>query len=318
MEVENSVDSVEQSTQTPEAAPAPQQDVSPQVADTAPEVSAEKADTVASYTPNPEFFVFGEKKKFDEWALPFIKDKETEDKFREMFSAKHGIDRVKQKRDEYLNQFNEVSQKYQQQDRQIRRLSGYIQNNDLASFQKEVGLTNESILKRAQQILAGMENPELMRAEEDRYSAHKRALELEEQKNYYEQNYVQQQVQQREMELEQALARPDVSQVAAQFDARAGRAGAFRDEIIRRGQYYSQFANQDKKVDELLGELMPLFTFPQQPQAPQVQAPAPNVVQAPERKAVIPNVQARGTSPTKKVYKSLDELRAKAAELSRP
>lgn len=327
--------------QTSSESPAQQTsaDVSSVVTDT-PDVSEEpKADSASAadasgsgaqgsaglpdYKVNPEFVTFGEKKKFDDWALPYIKDAETETKFRELFQAKYSIDRVKQKRDEYQAQLNETAQAYGHLERRVGRLSGYLEQGDLAAFQREAKLPDEAILMRAKQILDAQQNPALKAAEDQRYAAHARAVELEEQNSFYQSQIQGEAVSRRTAELDQTLARPDVSQVAASFDARAGKIGAFRDEIIRRGIYHATVNNRDVPVEQILQELSPLFQLAAQAPA----APTPVVAAQPsaglppskpqERKPVIPNVQGRGTSPTKKVFKSLDELRAKAADLAR-
>jgi hypothetical protein len=145
--------------------------------------------------------------------------------------------------------------------------------------------------------------------------------EKEQKLSYYEQAnqellnmYQTQQVQQRASELDSYLGRPEISQTASQFDARAGRPGAFRDEVVRRGQYYASIPNgKDISVEQAAKEVMMLVGTNYQSQ--DTQNPLPQQ-QGQESKPVIPNIKGRSTSPAKRVVRSLDDLRRKSQELN--
>jgi hypothetical protein len=191
-------------------------------------------------------------------------------------------------------------------------------------LQREVGISDDHILRRAQQIFAEKENPALRQAADHAYSESERARQLEEQNSYYQEQYFATAAKQRETELDQALGRSDIAQVVSAFDTRAGQPGAFRDQVIQRGIYYATAMKKDVSVDDILKELVPMFNIPQTT-APQIAPPqvAPNGViaadapAAPDRKPVIPNVRGNGSSPApRKTYKSLDDLRARGKELA--
>jgi hypothetical protein len=133
------------------------------------------------------------------------------------------------------------------------------------------------------------------------------------------QAFQQTQTQQRTAELNGYLQRPDVAAAAQAFDQRAGREGAFREEVIKRGQYYARLPEPvdipvEQAVSEILRYVGPM-NAPQPQAEAQMEAPAPQAAVAPAPKPVIPNIKGRGTSPVKKAVKSIDDLRARGREL---
>ena len=100
--------------------------------------------------------------------------------------------------------------------------------------------------------------------------------------------------------------------------------GAFRNEVIKRGQLYAH-NGIDKPVSEVVKEVL-LLAGHAAPQANGIQQTVDNSAgnggQAPQQQIpaqkppVIPNVGGQGTSPAKRVVRSLDEIRALAKQQS--
>lgn len=276
------------------------------------------------YVVNGKYVVKGQEKKFDDWVLPVIKDADTEKKVRELFEKAHGIDFVKDDRKQLQQSFQKVVQEHTTLSKRMERFEGYLANGDIATFQREAGIPNELILHRAKEILNAMENPALKNAEDQRYAESARVRELEEENETLHSSNTQISVQQRNFELNSSLVRPDIAPIVAAYDARAGRPGAFRDEIIMRGSFYQTVHKVDKSVEDLLAEIVPVLSGLQQqavetPQIVPAQGMAPAGQQpptAPVRKPVIPNVAGRGSaSPVKKAVRSIQDIKDRAAEL---
>jgi hypothetical protein len=312
---------VTESTVAPEApaSPAPETPSAPDVGKIAGAAAHGGEPAAAPFVPKTEFMVRGQKKTVDEWMLPIIKDEATQKKVIELYEKAHGIDHVKSERKQYQEELTETRSSFEKLNRQVDRVTGYLQNNDFASFQRELNIPNEMILLRAKAILDMRDNPHLAAAEDNAYQGNQRQVELAEENERLQQGYMRTVVAQRTQELNLAMQRPDVSSVSQAFDARAGRPGAFMDEVVKRGQFYAH-QGVDKGVDEVLGEILQILggTQPQAPAAiaplaPAAAAPQTPVV-APKEKPVIPNLQGRGGSPVQKTIGSLKELREVARE----
>jgi len=124
------------------------------------------------------------------------------------------------------------------------------------------------------------------------------------------------------MELDSYIARPENLALAQAYDEQVGNPGAFRSEIIRRGQYYAQMQNRDATVEELFGEVSaPIRNFvnPRTPAETGIQTTASGVVVGggnQRQKPTLPNVQKTGGSPVKRVsYRNINDLKKRAKEI---
>jgi hypothetical protein len=212
----------------------------------------------------------------------------------------------------------------------INTLNHFVRKGDYQSFFEALRIPEDAVLKYALERVQYRQLPPERRAEYDNQrNVTQRAAILERQNQELAQQFQQTQVQHRHSELERTMSDPTISQAAQSFDARMGQPGAFQAEVIRRGQYH-WFANQqDIPVDQAVREVMAMVGMSQtsQPQSmaqqPVLQQPiatpseAPVGSHAPEnRKPVIPNIQGRGTSPAKKIPRSIADLKKLASEAS--
>lgn len=275
-----------------------------------------------AFKPNLKYKVGGSEKQFDEFLHAVIKDEETEKKIRKLYEDAEGVNFMKQDRQRVLEAFNEIYPQHQELTQRVSRLQGFLDEGNFGAFQREVGIPNEAILRRAQQILAAMENPALKSQEDKEYSQ----LESMQTVQSENQRLINQVAQARATELDMVLSRPEVLTVAEAFDAKMGQIGAFKREVINRGSMYSQFYKVDKSakelVDEMLGFMGVTGAAPQgQPQvlaenydaAPgHEKAQVQGTVVVPPKKPAIPNITGKGTSPVKKTFTSLDQLKEHA------
>lgn len=260
------------------------------------------------YAPNLSYNVRGEEKQFDEWLAPVITSKEQEDAIRDLYTKANGLDILKSSFEERQTQYDEVSGKYNTIQENIKVLQDYVSNNDYGKFFESLNIPKEAVQKwMLSELNYQQMDPEQKQAYDQHWNTVRTNAELARENEQLSTQFQEFQVQQRENELNQILTTPEVNATMQAFDQRMGRVGAFRDEVVRRAQAEAQLTGNDIPAQDAVNQLMQLIGFngngagtpPAQPQAV-----------APEQKPVIPNIQGRGTSPVRKVPKSIDDMRA--------
>ena len=303
------------------------------------ETEGEPTEPVA-YTPNAKFVVRNEEHAFDDWVLPFIKDEETEKKFKELYEKAKGIDYVKQDRQMYKDTATHLKQQIENDltpiAQHFQANQHFLQNGDLSSFFHNNNLNPKQILQwaidysqlpPAQRVGLDQSAMNNINTVHQNFQTSTRAAQVE-----------QQLVEYRHKEVDWIMSRPDVSEVQRAFDAQRG-AGAFKNEVINRGIMLSQQSGNDVPAEQVVQEVVQLIGpsvqyQQQQPiqqqmqQNPQqavqqqqvmgqqhLQPPQVQPQQAPATVPVIPNIQGRGTSPAKKRVRSLADWDKKMEEL---
>ena len=287
----------------------------------APSEGTAEEKLIAAYQPNFKFKVLDQEKEIDEWLKPAIKDADTEKKVRELYERAYGLDHVKGDRQRIRDSFTSFQNEVAPQLALVSRANDLLAKKDYDTLLGTVlKIPEDDILKQAHKILQMREMPpEQRQALEHARQASQRLYELENQNQYLSQSHEQVAVQARTQELDWTLQRPDVSQLATAYDTRAGKQGAFRQAVIERGQYRALTSGRDLSPEQAVQEVLQFLG------GPTALIPAPQNAQAnmqmsqpvsQDKKPVITNIQGRGTSPAKKVIKSLDGLRQKAKEMA--
>lgn len=270
-----------------------------------------------AYTPNHKFKVLNEEKEFDDFVKEAIRDEESEKKIRELYEKSHGLDHVKAARERAEEKLQTQTQELEYYRGNVGKLQHFLGQGDLESFFEGCQIPEEQILRYALKRIELRENPALMAASEEARRARLQNFDSQGQLTRYQQQERQTAIQNRGNELDIALARPEVSQMANAFDTRLGRAGAFKQEVINRGVFYHKAHGVDKSVEEIVKEVVSLFggtpasALPGNGQnAPgQAQPRATSGSAAQAKKPTIPHVSGTGASPARHVPKSIKELR---------
>lgn len=278
------------------------------------------AKVIEAYTPNYKFKAMGTEQEFDELLRPLIKDKATEEKIRELYAKSYGIDSIKTDRQKYKEELDSLRPQYTSLNKGLDQLSGMLQKGDYHGFFNALKIPEQDVLQYALSRVQYKELPPEQQQQVDRqYQESQKLAYLEQTNQQILEMYQNQAVSQRTNDLDGFLGKPDVSSLASSFDARVGQPGAFRDEVIKRGQYYASLPNPvDIPVEQAVREVMTLIgqAQPAAPQVPQATAAIQNQVAAQQAKPVIPNIKGRGTSPTKKAVGSMKDLRRLAADFT--
>jgi hypothetical protein len=270
-----------------------------------------------AYTPTLKFKVKDKELDFDDFVKPIIKDKETEAKLRDLYEKAYGLDEVKADRTSLKEKVRASEEKYSQVETSLKALGQYAQKKDFRTFFDILSIPKQDIINYAIEELKYQELPAEQRAMVD--AQRQRELEYEAQVTQTQTMQKQMQdlvLQQVTMELNQELARPDYAQAQSAYDARVGRPGALKAEIIRRGQYYEAVHKTSPPASQLVAEVLQLVgAMNPVPQngvgASQGTLATQSQAVQPQNKPVIPSFSSGGASksPVKKQPTSIDDLR---------
>jgi hypothetical protein len=281
------------------------------------------------FAPNLKFKVLDKEHEIDPLFAGIIKDADTEKKVKELFEKAYGLDSVKVDRqmlkEKIEKHYAPLEKSYQGVQKSIQQIDTMIEQGDYDNFFNALQIPEQKILQWAVKKAQLMNlTPQEQEAYNQQVQERNQLYQLQQQNADFQEQLFQTQVQARAAQLSQELSKPEVLNAMSSFDTRAGVPGAFRNEVIKRGQFYAHqgvdapVEQVVKEVLQLVGQVVPQAPGPQQPadnsagmggQAPQGQAPTP-------KPPVIPNVGGQGTSPAKRVVRSLDDIRALAKQQS--
>jgi len=280
------------------------------IQDTATNTDPGQQAAAPAYTPNYKYKVKDQEHEFDEWLRPVIKDPEVEKKAREMYERAMGLDEVKASRDNFKTKYEDVNTRYSSVENSLRTVAGYANKGDYDRFFQALQIPEEKILQWTINKLKYKELPPEQRAQIDR----QRSLEMEqEQFEYQRQLHEQQLADLGRQQLEFELSKPDVAQIAKDFDTRVGRQGAFQNEVINRGAFYELAQQGTKPAFALVQEVMQMYNLgSQNPASTQNPAQSQSGQAQPknQQKPTIPVFQSSSNaSPVKSQVTSIDDLR---------
>ena len=292
-----------------------QVDQSPESEQAAVEGATAAGEQVPAYEPNfsYKYAVEGskqEEKEFDDLFRGIIKDADSEKAVRELHERAYGLDFVKKDRDDLKTKYTDVHTAHEEQTKALQVAGSYVKHKDFGSFFKVMGIPQHDVLQWAVELAQYHQmSPQEQQVYNNQLSERQRLADLEYQNNQMSTNYQQMATQQRAFELDTVLSRPDVQDVVGSFDNRMGRSGAFREEVIKRGQMYAH-QGQDVSAQQVVTELIGLVGHVAQDAPPQAAQQ-----EQPQKKPVIPNITGKGTSPVKRVPKSVEDLQKIHAEM---
>lgn len=194
------------------------------------------------YQPNYSFKVLDQELEFDERVKSAIKDKESEDYFRDLYTKAHGLDSYKTKlesksseAEQFQNQYSTVSGEYEKLRDGVEQL-GNLSQKDFTTFQKYMNIPDDQILKRAQQIISLKDRPESERTQiDDLYRGRVEGFRTQSEMQNLQQQNQQLMERQHQFELNQALSQQNIVSFQSEFDKKLG-AGAFMKHVENYGR----------------------------------------------------------------------------------
>ena len=282
------------------------------------EVKEEAAPVVAekpAYQPNFKVKAYDNEYEIPESFRSFINE-QNEKEFREVFEKAYALEGMKEKLHK-TRQENETFKKdvdsFNTLRQNLSRVSKYVENGDYDMFFDSLKIPESAIQKWVLSKLQQKELPPEQQAIYNKSNEERRKLYELEQRNeqlstqfeQFQEAQRQQAVQQTFAQLDTILGKPEVNSVASQFDASVGKAGAFREEVLRRASIIYQTEGRDLTPEEAVNDTLRVIAWNQANQQSGAQAPAASA----QPKPVLPNVQGKATSPVSKQVKSLDDLK---------
>lgn len=303
--------------------------------------------TPAKFTVNPKFTAVGKEYTLPDYLAKAISSPEQEKEVKDLYTKAMGLDHVKMRHQELTDKHTQLSQEHHETVEAIQDLSEIYQEavktqNPLLlnHFFDQLQIPHQVILQYAQKLAEFYESdPSQQQQVMMSLTAYRQAREAGKQNQRLTQGNRQFQVQARTVELDSALAKPEIAPFVAKFEAQYG-PGSFRQELIRNGIYVHKTENRDLSIAENVNQVVTRFGLnaaPAAAQAPGMQpqaapgaaaqpapaanpspAPAPQGQQQPQvvpaqphRKVpTIPAVNGKsGTSPTKQAPRSVDDIR---------
>jgi hypothetical protein len=260
-----------------------------------------------------------------------VKDAKTEKEVKEIFEKAYGLDFVKPKfektRQELEAVQTKVQKEYQPLVNNIQQAAYFLKQKDYDSLFEHIGVPKDEVLGWVHQKLQEMELPPQLQAQlEQTRKINRDNWNLMQQNQVLSQQMMTRSEQETLSSLQTVLAKPDVKTVAEAYDARTGKPGSFMRECINRGEYFElkgQNLTPEQVVSELLAVIGPIPSPSQGLQG--VSGTAVGAQQGNQQAMgtksmapppVIPNVGGQNTSPTKKLPRSIEDLRKKAREYS--
>lgn len=289
----------------------PQEDV---ISDPSPEVITEEPE----YSPNYSFKVRNEEMQFDERLKPLVTSKDVEDHLRDLHTKAHGLDYLKKGLDEKTSEIEKLSRIQHEYDDMKKGFSklGEMSKKDFAIFQKSLKIPDDIILERASQIIDYNDSDSYNREKLDReYQARLESYNQEGTLEQLRSQNIELQRRQHSLAYNQAMSDSKVSDFKEMFDAKMGK-GSFESEVAQYGsliyQTEKRYVDPEHVIKTVIGRYQPLLgssdgISTQEPQSKKL-APKP-----------LPSLNSGGntTSPTKRRFKSFDEMRKYGEELHR-
>lgn len=282
------------------------------------------------YVPNLKFKVLDQEKEFDEWLKPIVKNKEMEDKVRDLLTKAHGITKIKSERDslrsEYDNFKTSMTKEYgpvvQNYNHLSQKAGQARQSGDWGEFFHAAQIPVEGVIRWAANTVAQLEkNPNYLDQAQSSWNTNSNLTNLKSENETLRQQMDRSVMERQQVELDYTLRGPDIQTFAESFDTRVGKPGAFRSEVIRRGALIEMTEKRVASAQEIVGDLMKFYGgVPQAPSQSDAMQGQPlnegtqTVVTGSEGKPVLPNVKGKSNSPARTIIRSTDDLRKLSAQ----
>lgn len=293
----------------------------PDGASEATEQPTESATELATATPaefkaNTKFKVMEKEHEIPANFAALMKDAASEKEVREIFEKAEGLPIVKERLEATRKERDTFSTELTGMKQSIEGLRGIYQDAvktgnylKLDNFLSALQIPEQHFMQWAIAKAKLQEMPEDQRnALMAQMDADRKADSLKQEKSTLQTQYQEQARQIKSIQLDSALVRADVKPLADSYDAKTGKPGSFREEVIRTGRlaYYTE-GGIDLPVEQAIQRVAQNFGLtPAQAAAavmPNAQAPTK------QKTATIPNIQGRGSSPLKSKPKSIEDLK---------
>lgn len=317
---------VENSQTSPQVVetPAPQSTPEPQSNSQAPSQSVTSGNPqaqpsgVPQWTPNFKYKAGGEEKELPEWVRSSIKSQEHEKYLREMHEKIDGFDKLKSTHTKVESQFKQILPEYQTLRGTVEKVLQFRESGDIEGVMELIGIPKQAVAKWMLKELQIQDmTPEQRAVYDNERQLRQQNMALQDRVAALSQSAQQGEMQARAVSLHTELVKPEVKMVADSFNARMANPDAFWNLVCQQAENMERVEGRSVSASEAVQYVVNMLgkpVMPGQAQSGLTQSGANGV--ANPNPPVIPNVAGRSHSPTKKLARSLDDLRKMAKEMS--
>lgn len=264
-----------------------------------------------AYAPNFGFKVMDQAHEIPEQFRSLIKDADTEKQVREIFEKAYGLDHVKPKYESTRKELDMIRSEYEPIKKDLTIIGELLKNQDYGAFFEAFGLTNETIVKHAMDILEYHQlPPEKQQAWDAQKQRNLQYVQQQQELNGMKAQQAQAQVENTYQELKSSVSQPHIQGIAESFNSRAGQPDAFEKAVIAHAQNHFALHKQDLTVPQAVESFIRTFGLSAAASQHATPAAAPASANPADRKATLPRPGSGTVSPVKPKVKSLDDLRA--------
>lgn len=281
----------------------------------------------AAYEPNFKFRVHndeeededGEEQEFDEFVRGAIKDKESEDRIRDLYTRAHGLDALKPRHQKLQERFSTVAQHYGKLHQTVQDILRSRDEGDYATFLEKSGVKVGALAEWLMgQIKLNNMSPEERRPHEELSALRREVAELRRGRGAVEDHSSEAAVSVYEDDFRDALRDPSVKKARKAYDERVGESGAFEEFVLDYGSRYYRKHGKNlrpaKAVRECLKVLGLESSAPSQgaqgaPSQGATGSGAARKVVAQPKTAFLPNTGSSAASATSKKPQSIKDLK---------
>lgn len=281
--------------------------------------SAESTPAEPAWAPNYKVKAYDQEFEIPEMYRSLM-NKENEREVRRIFEKAYAVDVMSPKMEKLRSEYEQVQSKYSDVEpkyttiqKNLDRLGKMVELGDFDSFFQAIQIPEGTLQKwMYNKLQANSLPPEQRELYNREIELRKRAYQAELEKDQLQEAHSQDQatlnqyqVEKRTQDLQLQLSKPDVKQVAQAFNSRMGE-GAFEKEVIQRAQWVAKTEGKDLTAEEAVQAVLKLVGPVQGTMAEGSMQTQPGQTSKPP---VIPHVEGRSTSPTKKVITDVKELK---------
>ncbi len=242
-----------------------------------------------------------------------MKDEKSQEEVLALLNKAYGLEPVKQARAKAQQERDQVRKELTGVTGSISELRATYQRGDIDQFLDKLQIPHERMLQWALEKVNYSQLPESQQRDiTEKRDAQRRAYAAEQAAGTQEQRIFEQERQTRQLMLDHGLTRPDTSAFSQSYDAKVGKPGAFRDEVIAQGELAwvqsggKTVLTPDQAIEAAMAKWKSFIVPATTP--PGAAAAATTTTKA--APATIPNVGAgRGSSPVKQQPTSIADLK---------
>lgn len=288
---------------------------------TANPIDTQAAPAAPVYQPNFKFKAFGKEHEIEEQFRGLIKDKDTEEKIRKFHEKAYAMEKFKADEQKVRSEFEQFRQQADPNLKAMNHFNNLLKNKDWDNFFGGLKIPKEEIFNWVEKQLQMMQLPPDQRAEMERQAQiRQQNYAYENELSETQQNYQKLATETRLMQLDNLMARGDVSKQAEAIDAVYGQIGAFRNLVIEEAANHYSRTGVDLPADQAVqlaiskyGRFLQAQNQGAQGSQQQASVGAPQA--APQGPApIIPHVGGSARSPIKKSPRSIEDLKKMAKE----